>query len=547
MVQLYVLVSPFYMQMAIDEAALKGDEGLLAALAIGFGLFALFNVGAEALRGIALQRVSALVSWDMTVRLYRHLIRLPLPWFQRRRLADTLSRFDSIQPIRAIVSNGLVASLIDGLLACTTLLMMSVLAWPLAVIVAVGAAAYIALKVATVSTAMRTGSAALAAMIAEEGKRIETLRAIQTIKAMGAEVERETSWANQNAALIKTTQTDAHLQIAIRAAQGTIEAAVYVSIIYFGAKMAMTQAITIGTLFAFMSYRQQFLARSTGLIDALLNWRLLDIHSDRLADIVLTPVEERIDAAAIDLPDTGSISVRNLAFSYSTFDRAVLRNVSFEFRPGEYVAITGPSGGGKSTILKLLAGLYPPTAGEVLLDGRSLKTWTPKAIRQCVVSVLQDDELLSGTIAENVAFFDPHIDLAHVKKCLSDVGLLDEVMSMPMRTETYIGDMGGSLSGGQKQRLLLARALYRRPKVLLLDEATSHLDLENERIVNEALQRLSITRIVVAHRPDTIASADRAILIENGTVGQGGRAKLDIAALISKTTVTDAPQKGVVG
>lgn len=519
LMQAYVLASPFYMQLAIDEAALKGDLGILGALAIGFGLFALFNVGAEVIRGVAVQRVSAMLGWDMTVRLYRHMVRLPLPWFQRRRLADTLTRFESILPVRQLIANGLITSIIDGLLSVTTLIMMAVFAWPLALVAVAAFLVYVVIRLATIPLSLRLASEALVAQIAEQGKRIETLRAIQTIKVLGAETEREGDWANRYADLVRTSQTNVHANIFFKALQGTSEAIAYVAIIYLGARNVISGEMTVGVLFAFMSYRQQFQQRTTGVFETFVNWRMLDLHSERLSDIALTPVEKGIERSSAGQPEVeGRIELDSLAFRYAPHEPYIFRSINLTIEPGEFVAFVGPSGAGKTTLMKVLTGLYPATHGEVRLDGRSLDSWGPRAARRSLGVVLQDDELLSGSIAENVAFFSEQIDMDRVLECLRLAAIDAEVLAMPMQMETFVGDMGAALSGGQKQRVLLARALYRRPKIMVLDEATSHLDVGCEEAINSALKALSITRLVVAHRPQTIAAADRVVLIQDGKV-----------------------------
>lgn len=519
LMQLYVLAGPFYMQLAVDEAALKGDRGLLVALAIGFGTFAIFNVVAEALRGVAVQRASALLGWDMTVRLYRHMVRLPLQWFQKRKLADTLIRFESLEPVRQLIANGLITSLIDGLLSLTTLIMMLVFAWPLAVVAVLGFVAFAAIRLGTIQLSIRLASDALTAQISEQGKRIETLRAIQTIKALGSETEREGDWANHYANVIRTRQTSANANVGFRALQGLSDAVAYVVIIYLGGQLIIDGELTVGVLFAFMAYRQQFQQRTTGLFETFVNWRMLDLHSDRLADIALTPVEKGINQPLAGLPAlVGALEVENLSFQYAPHEPFVFRNISLNVEAGEFVAFVGPSGSGKTTLLKVLTGLYAPTWGTVRIDGKSLDSWGPKAVRRSLGVVMQDDDLLAGSIAENVAFFAEDIDMERVRESLRMASVLEEIDAMPMHLETLVGDMGSALSGGQKQRILLARALYRRPRILVLDEATSHLDLTRERTINDALGSLAITRLIVAHRPETIAAADRVILIKDGMI-----------------------------
>lgn len=517
LLQAYIVASPFFLQLAIDEAALKGDLDLLLTLAIGFGCFAVLNAASEALRGLALQKVSALLSWDMTARLFHHMLRLPLPWFQRRRLADALSRFDSLDPIRNLIANGFVAGVIDGALTVILLLAMLVYAKSLALVVLVTSLAICLIKVVSIKMSMQLGMKALQASVAEKGKRIETLRAMQTIKLMGGEGDRERDWANKFGETVLTTQASAQFQIGIKSVQSLIESVGLVVIVYLGAKSVLNGALSVGMLYAFLSYRQQFGARLANFVDQLVGWRLLDMHSERLADIALQKREDGIDRvgdAGVTL--RGDIELRNVSFRYSGFEPVILSGVTLRVAEGELVAIVGPSGAGKSTLLKVLTGLYPITSGDILYDGQPVSVLGPKVVRKSLGVVMQDDELLSGSIAENVCFFDDKPDIEFIWECLRLAAIDAEVRRMAMQIHTLIGDMGSSLSGGQRQRLLLARALYRRPKVLILDEATSNLDVACEKIIHESLKNLSITRILITHRPETMRLADRTYVLNRG-------------------------------
>lgn len=508
--QVYAIASPFYMQIAIDQAALKGDSGLLVTLALGFGLFGLFNAGATVLRSLATQQISAHLSWDMGLRLFRHLVRVPLGWFQRRRLADTISRFDSINPIRDLVSGAFISSFIDGVLAVTTLLMMFMFAWPLAVCICLWAVLYVAMRLATMPTNLRLSAEALGAQIAENGKRIETIKAIQTIKVMSAEVAQETQWSNRYADYIRRNLSRGRFSIWITGANECVNALVTTLVIFLGARAIIDQRMTVGVFYAFLAYKGQFTGALTNIIEQVIQWRLTDVYSHRLADIVLTPKEDGIDKAEVDPPVLrGDVDIADLSFRYAPYEPFVFSNLNLQINAGEFIAISGPSGVGKSSLVKVICGLYPATSGEARVDGRSISAWGPRALRRNLGVVMQDDELLSGSIAENVAFFDEHLDLDRVWQALESAALADEVKAMPMKSETFVGDMGGALSGGQKQRLLIARALYRRPAILLMDEATSHLDARNEIAINRALKSLNITRIVIAHRIETLRAADR--------------------------------------
>ncbi len=515
LLEVYVLASPYYMELAIDQAALKGDSALLVSLSVGFGAFALFNIIAAALRALVLQRVSALLNWEMTVGLFRHLIRLPLPWFQRRQLADVLGRFQSLDPVKALIGNGLIAAALDGLLSLATGVMLFVYSPLLATVVVSGLAAYVVIRTVSIPVTRTQAAKAVVSSFAEQGKRIETLRAIQTIKVMGGEAQREGDWANKFADYIRKNQATAVTGIAFNTAHDFFSSAAHVAVIGLGAYEVIQGRLTIGMLYAFTAYQSQFLGKATAFIEQAFSWRLLDLYTFRLADIALTPQEAGIHRTPAGLPEmVGRIEVKGAAFRYAATEKQVFEKVDLTIEPGEFVAIVGPSGCGKSTFLKVLTGLYPLSSGSIAIDGVSIADWGPRALRRSLGVVMQDDELLSGTIVENVTFFDEVTDMERVWECLALAAVDDDVRKMPMRTDTFVGELGSTLSGGQKQRILLARALYRRPKILVLDEATSHLDLKREGTINRSLRSLSITRVIVAHRPETIAAADRVISLD---------------------------------
>jgi len=519
LLQCFVLLSPFFMQLAVDEGVLRGDSAFLLALSLGFGAVALFNSLAETLRGVTLQRASALMGWDMSRRLFHHLVSLPLTWFHRRRLADALSRLESIDPIRQLIANGLIGALLDGFLALGIIILMFLYS-PLMSLVALAAVvSYVLLRLAAIPLSMKLGMASLQASIAERGTRIETLRAMQSIKTMGGEFSREAIWANKYADLVLATLNNANLQIGVSAGRTLLDGLSLVVIVYIGAKSVLAGDLSVGALYAFVAYRQQLNNRMTTLVDQCISWRLTELHSDRVADIALSPSEQGFskDPSASDAIE-GHIQLRSVYFQYSAQEAPALKDVNLTIAPGEFVAITGPSGCGKSTLVKVLTGLYPPSSGDLLYDGLNISSWGPRVVRQRMGVVMQDDELLTGSIVENVTFFAERPDIELVWSCLEMAAVKEDVQRMPMQLETQVGDMGSTLSGGQKQRLLLARALYRKPSILVLDEATANLDVARESSIYKALAGLDITRILITHRPDTMRLADRLIRIDQGRV-----------------------------
>ncbi len=520
-VQLFVLVSPFYMQIAVDDAVGKGDSGLLVALAIGFGLFTLINVAATALRSFVSLQLGNVISFQMAVGLFHQLMRLPLPFFERRHIGDLISRFSATYPIKDLITEGLVAALVDGVMAIATLALMIVYSWLLALISLGAIVVYIVLRLAAMGALRRRTEDQIQARAREDSTFIETVRAVQTIKLFGREAEREGVWQNRYAAFVNAGIKLGRLQISFKAANDLIFGIENIAAIYLGARLAIDGALTVGMLFAYMSYKQQFLDKVARLIEKMIDLRMLDLYLERLGDIALAERERGLDAPSHSArPLIGAIEVRNVSFRYSETEPYVLESATLRIEPGEFVAITGPSGGGKTTLMKLMLGLFEPSSGEILIDGYTIGALGVANLREQVGVVMQDDQLLSGSIQENISFFDTVVDPAWVQRCAEAAGIHNDIMRMPMGYHTLVGDMGGALSGGQRQRILLARALYRKPRILFLDEGTSHLDPAMEEQVNAAIAKLAITRVTIAHRPQTVAAADRILVVHQGRVSE---------------------------
>jgi ATP-binding cassette subfamily B protein RaxB len=242
------------------------------------------------------------------------------------------------------------------------------------------------------------------------------------------------------------------------------------------------------------------------------------MHLDRISDIAHTECEHYLSSdRSLTDPITGKIELKHVSYRYSENEHYIFEDISLCIEPGESVAIVGPSGCGKTTLLKVMMGLIQPTSGEVLVDGINIQHLGLRNYRSNTASVMQDDTLMSGSISDNISFFDPQVDQQRIHHCAVASHIAEDIIKMPMGFQTLVGDLGNTLSGGQQQRLLLARALYRNPKILFLDEASSHLDIETEKIIVSMLSQIGITRIMIAHRPESISSADRVIDISNGT------------------------------
>ncbi len=512
LIQLYAIAAPFYVQTVVDDVVLHNDAGLLGALAAGFALLLIIEVGTEALRSSVILHLSSRLHVQLAANLFQHLIRLPLDYFQRRHLGDVLSRFSSIDAVKQILTTGLVAAVVDGMMAVLMLVAMFIYDIKLTLIVLSVLTVYLLIRVALFPPLRRLTEESIVQGASVETSFIESVRAIQTIKLFQRENERQGHWQNRLADLMNTNIRTARLGIGFDAASTLLFGVENILVVYFAATAVMGNVISLGMFFAFMSYKRRFVDAMDGLISRAIEIKMLGVHLQRISDIAFTPVEPGNDActaAATGSADACSISARGLAYRYCDIDAPVFENLDIDIEASHTVAIVGPSGCGKSTLLKCLMGLLLPSAGEIRVNNILLQH--QHDYRKQIAAVMQDDQLLSGSIADNIACFDHRLQLEEVVRCAQQACIHEDIIKMPMQYNTPVGDMGSSLSGGQVQRIMLARAFYRQPAILFLDEATSHLDIETEQQINRHIAAMRITRVLVAHRPETIALADKVI------------------------------------
>jgi ATP-binding cassette subfamily B protein RaxB len=512
--ELFVIASPFYLQLAVDEVIARGDVDLLIVLALGFGLLAAIKVCSNAIRSLIILVVQNVLHFQIGARVFHHLVRLPIAYFEKRHIGDILSRFTSIEPIRNALAEGVIAAIIDGVMAIATLAMIFIYSTQLALVVLAALVLYAAVRLALYRWLRERSLAAIEAKAQENSMFIETVRAIQSLKIFNRESDREAQWLNRYTDVVSANVRLGRARIAFTTINDALFALENIITIYLATRLALSNHLTIGMIFAFMSYKQHFTEKAVQLVEKALDFRILELHLERLADIALSPLERGHDQLLSYTREIhGRIELRNVFFRYAEAEPFVLEDISFIIEPGEFVSIMGPSGGGKTTLIKIMLGLLEPTSGEVLIDGIPLSATGLRAYRQHVGAVMQEDQLLSGSIADNISFFDSSFDQERMIQCAQLAGIHEEIMAMPMTYNSLIGDMGSSLSGGQKQRVLLARALYRLPRILFLDEGTAHLDVDNERHINDSLKNLRMTRVSVAHRPEISSGADRILRI----------------------------------
>jgi ATP-binding cassette subfamily B protein RaxB len=510
--QVVTFAAPFQLQLVVDQALFRSDADLLTVLALAFGGLALIQAGLDSLRGWALRIYGQLFTFQVMGNLVRHLLRLPADFFEKRHLGDILSRLGSVGPIQDAITRGLVAAMIDGVMALIAAIVLFFYSTILAAIVLGSVALQLLIAIAYYGATKERMQQEIVSKAKESSVLMESVRAAVTIKLLGREVEREATWRDAYAAVINAGFRTGKLQIGQGFLQSAVTGLQTVLVTFLAARMIIAgEGFSVGMLFAFLAYRATFTDRAVALINQGLQFRLLGLHLDRVSDIVANAPEATGPTLPVEVK--GAIRAEGISFRYGASDPLILEDLNLSISPGEFVAITGMSGGGKSTLVKILMGLYPPTAGKIWLDGQPVDGERWRAWRKHIGFVAQDDRLMSGTLAENIAAFDPEIDMARVEAAAEAAQVAEDIARFPMRYLSLIGDMGSTLSGGQRQRVLLARAFYRQPKVLFLDEGTANLDEETEEKLADLIESLNITRIVVAHRPALIRRAQKVFLL----------------------------------
>ena len=460
-----------------------------------------------------------LLQWMGNV--FAHLLKLPMDFFEKRHLGDVVSRMGSVQSIQRTLTTSFVEALIDGLMAVVTFAMMLLYSWKLALLTLVAVVLYLGLRALAFRPVRAGTEQQLVAGAKQQSHLLESIRGMQSVKVAGVEQQRESGYANLMNDTVNRDVWLAKLGLGFNSASGVIFGIERIAVIWIGTLLALQNVFSVGMLIAYLAYKDQFAGRISGLIDKWIEFRMLRLHGERLADIVLTSPEES-GAGLFEAPAPAStrIDVTGLSFRYAEGEPWVLHDCSFSVEQGEAVAIVGASGCGKTTLVKLLLGLLKPTEGNISVGGHDIARLGMGNYRKLVGAVMQDDQLFAGSVSDNIAFGEDGFDPERVEAAARLASVHDEIAAMPMGYHSLIGDMGTTLSGGQKQRVILARALHRNPRLLFLDEATSHLDVERERIVNDAVRQLKLTKVIIAHRPETIASADRVLVMHGGKIVQ---------------------------
>jgi len=513
------LLTPYFAQVAIDRALPREDGALLNAVAVAFIGFGVLNTVVTLARLRVIRAVGAGLSASMGSDVGHRLLHLPLNWFRTRETGAILSKTQLVLPIKHALAEDLPAAFVNTILALLTGIAMLVYAPVIAVAGFAAAVAYGVIK----AVFLPRQKAALSQMIDAIGKEqaflMNTVRCMRSFRLACRESERHDLWNERFGDFVGADRRYRSINDAQTALQGGVVMIASAVVLWLGVAAVMRGAFTTGMLFAFMSYMTQFTVASFGFLDKYTHFIELDSYLDGLSDIVDTP-PDAIFARPGTLPvePIRRIELRGIRFGYGSDGPDILKDVNLTIRSGECVAIKGPSGGGKSTLAQILLGLVKPCGGSVIVNGRPLDEYGVRSYYDQVSAALQDEDLLSATVVDNISMFDRDVDHDLVVRCAAAAAVDEEIRRWPLGYASIIGDGGIAVSSGQKQRILLARALYAQPSVIVLDEGTAHLDAESERKVGEHIDGLGITRIIFAHKEETIARADRVFALIDGSL-----------------------------
>lgn len=512
-IEVLALVMPFQMQWVVDQVLMSSDRPLLLVMTLGFLIVMAAQTGLTIARAWLVSWLGATLNAQWVTNLFGHLMKLPLDYFEKRHVGDILSRFSSVQTIQSTLTGSFIEAVLDGLMGMMALIILCLYSLPLTACVLAAFVLYAVLRIVMYRALWRINEEQLVYGARQQSELMETIRGVQAIKLANRQSVRKVRVANSILASTQRIMRSQRITSVFRALNQGIFGTQRILLIALGAYLSMQGKFSAGMLMAYVAYADQFAVKVGSLVDKCVDFRMLRLHAERIADIALAEPESYTQGTYAGQEAEPRIAVRDLGFRYAAGDPWILRNLNLNIEAGESVAIIGPSGCGKSTLAKLLLGLLEPTEGSIHIAGIDIRQYGLENYRSLVGTVMQDDTLFPGTIADNISFFDQAAQLSDIIEAAKLANVHADIGAMPMAYESLVGDMGSALSGGQRQRLILARALYRNPKILVLDEATSHLDIENEAVINRRIAGMNMTRIIIAHRPETIASTARVISI----------------------------------
>ena len=519
--QLFALGLPLLTGAVVDRVVPNSDDQLLFVVGAAVGLLIAFHFVAWMIRGHLLVHLRTHFETRLTLGFFDHLLELPYDFFQRRAAGDLLMRINSNALIREILSSGMLSGLLDATTVCGYLVLLFVVSPAIAGLTVVLAGAQVVVFLLASRRQRELMTESVHAQSAAESFLVELLSGMETLKAMSAERRAGDRWVSLFVDQLNVEIRRARLGTLIDALLSTIRIGSPLMILGFGALQVLHGQMTLGVMLSVAALTHGFLAPLSNVVATASQLQLLDTHVARIDD-VLQAAREQPERRPLAQPLQGRVSVEQVSFAYSAMMPPVLREVSVEIDPGQFVAVVGRSGSGKSTLASVLVGLYAPSSGRISYDGRDLAGLDVRSVREQLGIVTQRAALFAASIRDNVALGAPDATLDDVVAACQTACIHDDIQRMPMGYDTILVEAGASLSGGQRQRIALARALLRKPSILLLDEATSALDAAVERDVQHRLEKLRCTRIVIAHRLSTVRNADVILVVDEGTIVERG-------------------------
>lgn len=522
LLQVLALSMPLLTGTLVDRVVPRSDYQLLWVLGIGLGVIWLFYFLSTLLRGHLLVHLRFLLDRQMTQGFIMHLVRLPYTFFQVRPAGDLLMRASSNAVVREVLTSSTLSALLDGTLACVYLTLILTLNVQMGLLATGLGLLQVAILALSRRRYQELTAAGLSAQARSQSYLVQMLGGMETLKASGAEERAAENWSTLFAGELSSSLARGRLTASTDALFSTLRSASPMIMLFVGGLLVLKGQLSLGTMLALQALSGSFLAPLSSLVNTAMQLQTVRTHLDRLNDVLDAPLEQPVPLPAPARPLQGEITLNQVSFQYGPTTPYILRDITLTIHPGQFVAILGRSGSGKSTLGRVLLGLHKPTTGTIHYDETDLNELDLKAVRAQLGVVPQNSFLFGTTIRANITLNDPNIPMDEVVRAAKLAQIHEEILQMPMGYETFLNDSGTSLSGGQRQRVALARALVHRPSVLLLDEATSALDTVTERNVQEALDRLQCTRVVITQRIATIVRADLILVLDGGRIVEKG-------------------------
>jgi ATP-binding cassette, subfamily B, bacterial HlyB/CyaB len=522
--QLFALVSPLFFQAVMDKVLVHRGMTTLDVLVIGLLIVVVFESVLNALRTYVFSHTTSRIDVELGAKLFRHLLALPLAYFQSRRVGDSVARVRELENIRSFLTGQALTLVLDLLFSVVFIAVMFLYSVPLTLIVLASLPLYVGLSLLVVPILRKRLDEKFARGAENQALLVETVTGIQTVKAGALEPQLARKWDNQLAAYVSASFKTSTLASFAHEGVGLIGKLVGAATLWYGAHLVMDGAMSVGMFVAFNMFAQRVAQPILRIAQMWTDFQQTGISMQRLGDILDTRTEVSTSAAVQLPPLKGRVTLDNVSFRYRPDAQPVLAGVSLDIAPGQVVGIVGRSGSGKSTLTKLVQRLYTPEQGRVLVDGIDIGLADAAQLRRQIGVVLQDNWLFNRSVRENIAIADPAAPIEAVMHAAQLAGAHEFVSQLPEGYDTTVGEQGSSLSGGQRQRIAIARALFTNPRILIFDEATSALDYESEAVIQHNMRAIGQGRtvIVIAHRLSAVRQANAIVVMDQGRIVEGG-------------------------